>query len=113
MGFVSLDERRVFTFAVPAERGHYYVAVLAEDEDEAGERILKSSQIRDVEERSGLSTPTGEGLVSISVLGSVDELVIDDAFKKRLRRFGLAHKFVPRKLASYSRRAGHHGFLPG
>ena len=107
-----MDERKVYTFVVPARRGHYYVAVLAEDYDEAEERVLRSPQLRDVEEREGMRTLEGEGIVPLGEYSSVDEVVIDKAFKNRLERFGIAHKFVHRALPPISEGYGVRPDLP-
>jgi len=107
-----LDERKVFTFAVPAERGHYYIAVLAEDISEAEGKISSSSQVRDIVKGE---SPYFSSLKEFTPLGeypSTEALVAPSGFKERLERFGIAHRFIHKELPPYGERFGHRGFLP-
>ena len=94
----------VYTYYVPTARGYYYLAVSAENEDDAFDKAVE------VGGRLGM----GEGVPkSLSTdIVDIDNLVIDDAFRNRFRKFGYAHRFVSRQLPPFHERFGYRASLP-
>ncbi len=93
----------VFTFAVPAKRGFYYLAVDATSREGAVSRALEISG--DLPEVSGIPR-------HLSIIRDIDSLVIDPRFKERFRESGYAHSYKKKRLAPYHVRTRHRGFLP-